>query len=327
MSKENRAEYKSFLSTDIEIRMPKKVARCAWIDNNGNVCGCAATTAITMRSRGGRVVCYCADHADYIKNPRPYYGYTTKNHNHTGTFGNGDGWTFGNELETSWSAPFAYSECIEKKYIPTSDCTVDIEYKSPVYHGLNAFVRDARAIGQLIEDGALEISPLHCGTHTHIGHIERKIDERTGEVTEFSRIADCMRFYRQYSYRLTKPLADEMKRHEDETRQLFGRALDENGYAAYPERNSMEHRNYINMQHNNTLEFRLPLFRNATQYLKCVELCKRIAETFYTNFGSYAYEIDKNGGETENNDLLKHKADVAGNKAVKLFRKYAGIDD
>lgn len=109
MSKFNREAMKSINHSDIEVRAPLKTAHCAWKDENGHTCGCIATLAITKRSTGSRVVCYCNEHADYILSPRPYYGYYTKNRNKTGTPGNGGGFTFGCELETSYSRAFAYT--------------------------------------------------------------------------------------------------------------------------------------------------------------------------------------------------------------------------
>lgn len=303
MSKLNREAMKSINSSDIEIRSPLKTAHCAWKDENGNTCGCIATLAITKRSTGSRVICYCEHHAEYILNPRPYYGYYTKNRNESGTIGNGGGFTFGCELETSFSRSFAYSELVCKGWIPTSDSTVNIEYKSLVYHGLNAFVRDIRAVAQDVQDGNIEISPSCCGTHTHVGHAEK--------------IAACMEGYRAYSYRLTSPLALELQANPEACQKLFGRNL--GGWARYPERDSMTHTNYINMQHEKTLEFRLPLMRNATQYLLAVQFCKEAASAMYENFGKYWQSAP------DNKTLLKHKADIAGNKLIKLFWKYVEL--
>lgn len=263
------------------------------------------TVKTTAARRGERTVYMCDFHANRL------LGYSTENDFHHGTE-KVNPFTYGVELETSFSTDKARAEILLDGYLPTSDCTVNVEYKSPIYQGMNALTKHAVTFGRLIDAGELKIGD-ECGTHTHIGHKTMINAETIGYIR---------RFYNS----LFVPLSEAMERNPEATERLFGRGFT---YYASPinmETYATEHVNFINVQHNNTLEFRLVKFVNADQYMNAVRCCKAITEAVVNNFVAH-FDDEPNDARRYPTirDYRLHKARVAAEKIVKIFKKYAGI--
>lgn len=187
-------------------------------------------------------------------------------------------------------------------YILTGDCTVSLEAKSPIYYGRQSIAKYADTIERLISDGDMAITS-NCGTHTHFGAV---FTDRPD--TEAINIYFMEWFRQEDVYRaLVQPIADILREHETETARFFGRSL--GGWARYPSFYSpCTHENFINLQHNHTVEIRLPRFKNAAQYRRFLEYGENIIREILT-----CYYGDK--------DTVK-----TGKKLAKLTRKYV-IDD
>jgi hypothetical protein len=143
------------------------------------------------------------------------------------------------------------------------------------------------------------------GTHTNIGTIN----------SEFPQM-HVLRENRYY-ISLFKPLSDYLYNHTDDCIKIFGR-----GFVYYAEElteysDSLAHRNFINLQHNTHIKYRINKFINANQYFYSVKLCVELTKCVLTNFCDYVddyyFEPDK----------LGHRADITANKLVKIFKKYA----
>lgn len=263
------------------------------------------TVKTTAARRGERAVYMCDFHANRL------LGYSTENDFRHGTE-KVNPFTYGVELETSFSTEKARAEILLDGYLPTSDCTVNVEYKSPIYQGMNALTKHAVTFGRLIDAGELKIGD-ECGTHTHIGHKTMINAETIGYIR---------RFYNS----LFVPLSEAMERNPEATERLFGRGFT---YYASPinmETYATEHVNFINVQHNNTLEFRLVKFVNADQYMNAVRCCKAITEAVVNNFVEHFNDEPKDARRYPTiREYRLHKAQVAAEKIVKIFKKYAGI--
>lgn len=263
------------------------------------------TVRSTSFRRGERAVFMCEEHAHDMMS------YSTKNNSTHGTE-KVNPFTYGVELETSYSTEKARAEILQDGYIPTSDCTVDVEYKSPIYQGMNALTKHAVTFGRLIDAGELKIGD-ECGTHTHIGH-KTMINPTT------------MEYIRRFYNSLFVPLSDEMKRNPEATERLFGRGFTYYAAPVNMESAATAHVNFINTQHGYTLEFRLVKFINADQYMNCVRCCKAITEAVVNNFVEHFNDEPNDARRYPTiRDYRLHKAQVAAEKIVKIFKKYAGI--
>ena len=258
---------------------------------------------ISLNRRGGGAAYLCRDCK--VKQLSYYHESTER----TGTK-NKDGDTFGVELETSFSTSKARAEIIANKYIPTHDATVDCEYKSPIMEGLNGFSKHCTTFERLIADGELEINDS-CGTHFHYGN-------------RYHLNPTTMGYIRRFYHSLFVPLSDEMQLHRRANTELFGRDF---GYWANiinVDSDPMEHTNFINVQHDWTLEFRICKFRNAEQMMKAARLVKKIGHIvmlFVKDFD----ESPKDETRYKNITAWRlHKAAVAGQKIRRAYLKAIG---
>lgn len=224
-----------------------------------------------------------------------------------------NGITTSHELENSFYDEKAQIELFGQGYINTSDSTVKSEFKSPITHGFNSLAKHVVSIETLVKNGHLSVedtSEYDVGTHLHLGH-RSMINPLTID------------FMIEYYHELFVPLCEAMQKDSEKTEKLFGRGF---GYWAREINNSSnatEHRNFINMEHNYTIEFRLCKFRNAKQYMNCAWFCRDIVETVLNCFVKYEYvePKDKRRFKTQN-EFLKDKAVKVGNKLAKKFEKY-----
>lgn len=271
-------------------------------------CNQPGTIAIGLNRRGNRNAYMCDFHARYKAS------YSTRN-NYVDGKRKAHGFTFGVELETSRSTRKARIEIEAQGFIPTSDATVDVEYKSSIMRGLNGLAKYATTWQMLIDANELEINNT-CGTHTHIGHGEYITPDTIGYV-------------RRFCNSLFKPLSEAIASTPEAAAALWGRNFTNTRWATpYNEyTQATNHTNFINLQHSKTLEFRIVKFENAAQYMKAVhcayDMTKAIIENFIKHFND-DYK-DKNRYATIR-DYRLHKAETTAKKLVKIYNKYAGLE-
>lgn len=266
-------------------------------------CNNVGTVKVGVNNRGGRNGYLCAYHALHNES------YTTENDYRKGVR-KANGFTFSVELETSYSNIKARTELANLGYIPTHDGSISsAEFKSPIYEGLNAISKQLVSIDTLKAQGHLAIND-HCGTHFHVGHVDYI------NVTTMGYIG---RFY----HSLFVPLCEEMQAHAETTEKFWGRYF--TYYASPITRHSMSqaHENFINVQHDYTIEFRLAKFQNAKQYMQVVKFCRDITNAIIENFIKHFNDtdFDKTRYATAT-AYRKHKANVTAQKIVKLYQKY-----
>lgn len=267
-----------------------------------------------MPDRGGRMAWLCDFHAYGLM------GYSDENPNRYGKE-KAHGGTMSIELETSYSDGQARAELLNFGFIPTSDCTVDVEYKSSIYEGLNAISKQSVTIDRLMSEGRLEMGN-ECGTHFHYGH-------RTWINPE------TMNWIIEYYEDLFKPMDQILHMHTpDEVAEFFGRDLTDrtheagqsggrDGYAQSLDYGWADrHENWINVQHDWTIEFRICKYRNAGQYMQVARTIKAIGEALVTDFLQHynPEKIDRSRYNTVD-DYRKHCAQKAGMKMAKKLEK------
>lgn len=263
---------------------------------------------LSLARRGDRSAFLCDECKDVL------YGYHSMSATNYRVVGkpNVNRMTYGLELETMRPDLTARIELFADGFIPTRDCTVDAEFVSPIYNGLQAPMKHFVTIERLMRENHLDINTngnangSGCGTHFHVGNADY-INAET--------ISWLKRFY----HTLFVPLSEEMQAHPAETTALFGRNF--TYYAREITRGSYAdaHENWVNLQHSKTVEFRLPVFRNAEQYAEVARFCDEVAKCLINNF--IKHFNDK--GDDRNYRL--HKAQVTANKLVKIYKKYAGV--
>lgn len=281
-----------------------RIAKCM-CDGCTNV----ATVAVPIAKRGGRNGFMCHFHAyrelGYSHESTAHYGKRKKH-----------GFTFAPEMETSTSSEKARGELLDFGFLPTEDATVDVEYKSPIFEGLNALSKQCVSIEKLISEGEMSIGS-ECGTHFHVGHVDY-INPTT------------MRYLRRFNGSLFVPLSQAIMADTAKSERFFGRRP--NSWAEPVTMHDasgnfdgwrMKHSAMFNLQHDYTIEFRQAKFVNAKQYMEVAKFARdctnAIIENFIKHFNDT--EWDTNRYPTIR-DYRKHKAQVAANKMVKLYEKY-----
>jgi hypothetical protein len=271
-------------------------------------CNNDGVVPVSIAKRGGRNGYYC----ERCARER---GYSFENSIRYGKR-KGNGFTFSLELETSTTTSKARGELLDFGFIPTSDVTVDVEYKSPIYEGLNAISKQCVSVEKLIENDEMYIG-RECGTHFHIGQVDY-INPTT------------MRYLRRFNGSLFVPLSEAIMADPEKAERFFGRRS--NGWAEPVTFNDpsgdydgsrMKHSAMFNLQHDYTVEFRQPKFVNAEQYMAVAKFAKDCVNAIIENFIKHFMdtEWDKNR-YPKRTDYRKHKAQVAAKKMVKLYEKY-----
>ena len=168
---------------------------------------------------------------------------------------------FSFELETQGTQLDKALVVLAHNFIATRDGTVDVEYKSPRYLSLQACLPALKAIDTFaytaIDDA--------CGTHLHVDcRVRGYID------------ADVFR-----------PLVRYLKSHETETEQFWGRLF--GNYCTSSVGSGSRYEAFSLQSNHETIEYRLPRFRTAKQYLAVIRYC-RMATKLLTD--TYTYTPD-----------------------------------
>jgi hypothetical protein len=272
-------------------------------------CNNVGTVRVPIAKRGHRYGYLCERHARRLE------GYSVENGFRMGEQKK-DPWTCSAELEVSSATIKARGELVDFGFLPTSDCTVSAEFKSPIYEGLNALSKQCVSIEKLIADGEMRIGN-ECGTHFHIGNAEY-INGRT------------MRYLRRFNGSLFVPLSEAIMADQAKAERFFGRRS--NSWAEPVTMHDpsgdysgdyMKHSAMFNLQHDYTIEFRQAKFVNAKQYMAVAKFARdcanAIIENFIKHFNDEPTDTRRYPTKTA---YRKHKAQVTAQKMVKLYEKY-----
>lgn len=248
---------------------------------NGHKCGNPATISIPAARRGNRPACVCAECAARMES------YSRENNMEKGISTRGK--TYSMELETNNPTTKARYDLSQNLFMPTSDITVGLEFKSVIYNNLKSPVRVTKTIERLINSGDIEIG-TNCGTHFHVGLPDNGFS--TEMPCGVSRRAATINMY----HSLFLPLSDWLREHPAETAALFGRNFGEWARPISRSTDTQEHENFINLQHSYSIEFRLCFFKSAAQYALCMKTCDKIWDALETHFWSnYTAERSESG--------------------------------
>lgn len=261
----------------------------------GNIIAPKSGYSIAIFSRGNRVGCLCPECERYYRrllDGSAIQSYSEENQIHRGKDNVHSAFTFSIELETISPDIKAMAELCYNEFFPSHDSTVDIEWKSPIYHGRQAPSKYAVTIQRLMADGNITIDK-HCGTHLHIGYVDiinynfmEILRENAVYKTLFNRISDVL--YNDNDYN---------------TQALFGRKIG-GTWADMSINYPTEHTNWINVQHDNTVEYRLPRFKSAAQYQLVMETCEKFTGVIINAVGDYRVYHDINRLQKYTGDLI-----------------------
>lgn len=281
--------------------------------NNAPICQCPFCNAIGthkygVRRRGGGNAFMCSIHA--VENE----SYFTENNNWQGT-PKAHGMTIGREFETDYASPYARLEMMLQGWLPTRDSSINgPEFKSCIMHGFNTIKAFNPTIDFLMESGDLRMNYADyrgTGTHTHIGHI-KLLNSLT------------MSYIRRFYHSLFVPLCEKMEADPEKVKRIFGRNFVY--YASPIDRHTdpEEHRNFINVQHDNTLEWRICQYRNATQDSHCIDVIADMSSKVFNTFCAKVLEMGLYDGQTltdEQKTELKKAANKTAKQIVKVWEK------
>ena len=279
-------------------------------------CGADGVVAIALRNRGMRNGYLCREHATNIGD----HGYFTKNDKKRGELKK-HGFTFGMEFECSRPTAELRAELELCDFIPTQDSTTDTEFKSPIWQSLNPLPKKFKTIECLLNEGYGAITEDE-GTHFHVGHVDY-IN------------AETIQYLRRFYHSLFIPLSNIMEEYEENTEKLFGRKFSYWADSINERTDATEHRNFINLQHNHTIEFRICKFKSAEQYMGAVKFCKDATNAIINNFIKH-FNDDQSDDVKVRAKVSKfknvreyrlHKAKITANKLVELFKKYAEVNE
>lgn len=266
-------------------------------------CSQLGTHKYAVRRRGGGNAFLCDYHATHLES------YSRENGYRIGEMKK-NGFTYSVELETSFTTFRARLELCLAAFIPTSDITVSVEYKSAIYNGMNGLKAFLPSIEDLITAGDMRIG-RECGTHFHVGH-DTYINAR------------YMNYIRRFYHSLFVPLSDACLANPSKATELFGRDFGEWARPVDSMTEAEEHTNFINVQHDYSLEFRRCFFRNAAQYSHCADFCRAVTAHVVNGFCVQVEKLGLTEGQrltVEQKEILRKAAAKTARAIVKEFEK------
>ena len=267
-------------------------------------CNALGVNKYPIRRRGGGHAYLCEYHTQALES------YFTENDLRIGNV-KANGMSYSTEFETAYVSFGARIELCVAGFLPTSDSTVFAEFKSPIYNGMNGLKAFLPSIQDMIDSGDIRIDG-DCGTHFHVGH-NTMINART------------MSYIRRFYHSLFLPLSRAMEANDTKATEIFGRGFCYWARAISENSDAEEHANFINTQHNYSLEFRRAYFKNAEQYSRCADFCRLVTEKVINTFCSKVVELGLNADDrltAEQKRELKKAADKTAKQIVKVFEQF-----
>ncbi len=227
--------------------------------------------------------------------------------------------TLGVEFETDFASEYARLEMMLQGFLPTHDGSIrGPEFKSPIMEGFNTIKAFIPTIQYLIDNGEMglnynysdEWSPS-TGTHTHVGHHDLMNDK-------------TMSYIRRFYHSLFLPLCNAMKEDGEKVKRIFGRDFVDYANSITSRTDATTHSNFINVQHSNTLEWRICVYRNAEQYAHCVDVVADMSSKVFNTFCAKVLEMGLIEGQiltAEQKAELKKAADKTAKQIVKVWEK------
>lgn len=286
-------------------------------NNTNPICQCPQCRNIgvykyAVRRRGGGNAFMCEYHRI---NNESYYD---ENNIHVGTV-KAHKMSIGTEFETDFADEYARLEMMLQGFLPTHDGSIrGPEFKSPVMEGFNTIKAFIPTIQYLIDNGHMGLNYDYdnewapsTGTHTHIGHYDLMN-------------AKTMSYIRRFYHSLFLPLCKAMQDNPEKVKRIFGR--DFVGYASpiTSRTDATTHSNFINVQHDNTLEWRICVYRNAEQYSHCVDVVVDMSSKVFNTFCAKVLEMGLTEGQVltaEQKAELKKTAEKTARQIVKVWEK------
>lgn len=285
----------------------KKKAHCSCMREDGCKCNKKLKKdegfAVVMPWAGLMPAYYCED----CKNRVMQYHYNARRTDRDGIGtpkkGNLESTTIGIEIEyvSMFENPYAdltVRAIIERRFnvVAESDSTVDFELPTDYMFGGNIVSKNIRKLEKYGMMPCFDNS--RCGGHIHVG------------ITDIDKI-------RNWYNTLFVPLCNWIDSHETAwIIENFGRSWAGWATKIDSRSNCMTHSNFVNCQHEKTLEFRLPRIKNAKQYLNCVY--------FWRKVGWYLNNIEWLTDNGNNRQERKAQAVAVANVIVEIAKEYFG---
>ena len=251
-------------------------------------CGAIVPIDRAIRSSKGKYVCNsCMSVKGYSTRNNKVIGKPSKSHK-----------TYGFEFECIPRSRNHEACLINDRFnfIPTSDGSLPsngVELKSPTINGgrsLYAMFKEA--------EEHVRFDDERCGQHINMGD------------TEYLN-ADSMRSIREYARFIFLPLERYMKTHTDSTIRICGRNFVH--YASPSEGRNFCHGVWVNLDHDNRIEWRLSKFVNAEQYYVLCSMWTDMLDTIINKF------LKRANGDIANDGVCAIKTGVA---LVEVFKRY-----
>lgn len=242
-------------------------------------------------NRGGRSAWLCEFHA---ANVGSYYDENNKRRGKETTR-----YTGGCEFEVNRPSVELRRHFLAHGFIATHDSTVDCEFKSPIWDNRKGH-RFFETVETLLNDGHGNVGN-NCGTHFHVGH---------KDMIHPTAIRAIAANY----HAIFDGLSAAMYTDTQGCAALFGRTLRLDSWAEPTHFGgyAYNHSNFVNIEHDYTIEWRICKFKTAKQYKLAMAFCYDATACILTNYLAYAHT-----------DKAEHKAAITGNKLVRLYRKAA----
>lgn len=276
-------------------------------------CNALGVVAVPIDRRGGGNAYLCLEHARGNR----LLPYSSENHVRIG-FPKKNGETVSYEFEMDDPTAKAICELGVAGFMGSHDCTVDLEAKSPIYEGFCAAKAILPQLERLQNNGELRVS-CRCGTHLHIGR--RDYGERQRDALL------------PYYWTLHSKLWLAMDADKDKTERIFGRA--EGAWAfgaesseawerkaeslnpAYATQDALDaHPAFLNIQHEQTLEWRQCKFVTASQYSECIDLCRKLSNVIFD------FAVEVSARSIDRTCATEIKARRVGDKLAKIFKEW-----
>lgn len=274
------------------------LANVEFLSTNNNMsrrmCSCCKQVLpknALIKAKSGRYVCFSCNRTLGYSTRNNTNSHKAKNHNKT----------YGFEFECIPRSTEDRAAILSYGYgfLPTSDGSLadgGVEFKSPIYHSLNGLRPMLRTISK-----HADLTHRSCGQHINIGDKEY-IDSNE------------MEFLSDYANKVFDPLYFYMKDRRSDVERVVGRY-----FTGYADRECYtNHSSWINLSHNNRIEFRLSKFKNANQYFQVVCMWTEMLDCVINNF----LLKTKVNGRT-NMPFNCKCAEQTAAKLIKIFDKYA----